>query len=49
QVLIVRFELSQSRQTICIETFKHFPELGRFILRDASQIVVVGRVVDVIE
>ncbi|CAF1029022.1 unnamed protein product [Rotaria magnacalcarata] len=49
QVAIARFELSQSGQAICMEPFKHFPQLGRFTLRDEGRTVAVGKVLKIIE
>jgi peptide chain release factor subunit 3 len=49
QVAIARFELTQSGQTICMEPFKRFPQLGRFTLRDEGRTVAVGKVLKVIE
>jgi len=49
QVGIARFELSQSGQAICMEPFKHFPQLGRFTLRDEGRTVAVGKVLKIVE
>ncbi|CAF2619762.1 unnamed protein product [Rotaria sp. Silwood2] len=49
QVAIARFELSQTGQAICMEPFKHFPQLGRFTLRDEGRTVAVGKVLKIIE
>jgi len=49
QVAIARFELSQSGQAICMESFKHFPQLGRFTLRDEGRTVAVGKVLKIVE
>jgi peptide chain release factor subunit 3 len=49
QVAIARFELSQSGQAICMEPFKHFPQLGRFILCDEGRTVAVGKVLKIVE
>ena len=29
---------------LCVETFKEFPALGRFSIRDGTQVVAVGRI-----
>ncbi|CAF3806271.1 unnamed protein product [Rotaria magnacalcarata] len=49
EVGIARFELSQVGQAICMETFKHFPQLGRFTLRDEGRTVAVGKVLRIVE
>ena len=49
QVGIARFELSTAGQAICMETFKRFPQLGRFTLRDEGRTVAVGKVLKIIE
>ena len=49
QVAIARFELAQAGQAICMETFKRFPQLGRFTLRDEGRTVAVGKVLKIIE
>ncbi|CAF5010182.1 unnamed protein product, partial [Rotaria sp. Silwood1] len=49
QVAIARFELTQSSQTICMEPFKRFPQLGRFTLRDEGRTVVVGKVLKIVD
>ena len=38
QVAIVRFEVL-NQNVICLETFKDFPQLGRFTLRDEGKII----------
>mmetsp|Transcript_27636 Transcript_27636/g.49867 ORF Transcript_27636/g.49867 Transcript_27636/m.49867 type:complete len:673 (-) Transcript_27636:602-2620(-) len=37
----------RTRVPICIETFKDYPELGRFTLRDEQKTVAVGRVLKI--
>ncbi|CAF4134975.1 unnamed protein product, partial [Rotaria sordida] len=49
QAAIVRFELSQSEQVICMEQFRHFPRLGRFALLNKNGPVAVGKVLKIIE
>ncbi len=39
QSCLIRFKAAQS---ICIETFKDFPQLGRFMLRDEGKTIAVG-------
>ncbi|CAF1435718.1 unnamed protein product, partial [Rotaria sordida] len=34
---------------VCMETFKCFPQLGRFTLRDEGRTVAVGKVLKIIE
>jgi sulfate adenylyltransferase subunit 1 (EFTu-like GTPase family) len=36
---LIRFKAAQS---VCIETFKDFPQLGRFMLRDEGKTIAVG-------
>lgn len=38
---IVRLKTSQP---VCVETFKTFPQLGRFILRDEGITIVIGTI-----
>ncbi|CAF0799038.1 unnamed protein product [Adineta steineri] len=47
QTAIVRFELSDPNAAICIETFKNFPKLGRFILREKDHTIAVGKVLKI--
>ncbi|CAF0857513.1 unnamed protein product [Rotaria sordida] len=47
QTAIVRFELSEPNATICIETYKDFSKLGRFILREDDHTVAVGQVLKI--
>ncbi|CAF1396805.1 unnamed protein product [Rotaria sordida] len=49
QLAIAKFELSQAGQAVCMETFKCFPQLGRFTLRDEGRIVAVGKILKIIE
>lgn len=46
QVVIMRLECSG---VICMEPFKNFPQIGRFILRDEGKTVGVGKVLKIIE
>ncbi|CAF0907390.1 unnamed protein product [Didymodactylos carnosus] len=43
----VRFEINQN--SVCMEPFEKFPQLGRFILRDEGKTVAVGKVLKIIE
>ena len=36
---MIRFKAAQS---VCVETFKDFPQLGRFMLRDEGKTIAVG-------
>jgi peptide chain release factor subunit 3 len=49
QVAIARFELSQAGQAVCMESFKRFPQLGRFTLRDEGRTVAVGKILKIVE
>ncbi|CAF4889454.1 unnamed protein product [Rotaria sp. Silwood1] len=49
QIAIARFELSQASQVICMEPFKRFPQLGRFILCDEGRTVAFGKVLKILE
>ncbi|CAF5003399.1 unnamed protein product [Rotaria sp. Silwood1] len=49
QIVIARFELLQSGEAICMETFKDYPQLGRFTLCNARQTVALGNVLEIIE
>lgn len=42
---IARFEVSGG--VVCIETFKDFPQMGRFNLRDEGKTVAIGKVLKV--
>jgi len=46
QLAIVRLECSG---TVCMETFKLFPQLGRFTLRDEGKTVAIGKVLKIFE
>ncbi|XP_065211051.1 eukaryotic peptide chain release factor GTP-binding subunit ERF3A isoform X2 [Planococcus citri] len=46
QVVIMRLECSG---IICMEIFKTFPQMGRFILRDEGKTVGVGKVLKIVE
>uniref|UniRef100_A0A0N4ZP77 Tr-type G domain-containing protein n=1 Tax=Parastrongyloides trichosuri TaxID=131310 RepID=A0A0N4ZP77_PARTI len=43
---IIRFEASES---FCMETFKNFPQMGRFTLRDEGKSIAIGKIVKVVE
>ncbi|CAF3763818.1 unnamed protein product [Rotaria sp. Silwood1] len=47
QTAIVRFELSEPNAGICIETYKDFPKLGRFILREDDRTIAIGKVLKI--
>ena len=47
QIAICRFEVTGG--VICMESFKLFPQLGRFTLRYENKTVAVGKVLKVIE
>lgn len=46
QIAIVRFV---TEDVICMETFKDYPQLGRFTLRDEGKTVAIGKVLKLIE
>uniref|UniRef100_A0A0N5C1M4 Tr-type G domain-containing protein n=1 Tax=Strongyloides papillosus TaxID=174720 RepID=A0A0N5C1M4_STREA len=43
---IIRFEAAES---FCMETFKNFPQMGRFTLRDEGKSIAIGKIVKVVE
>ncbi|KAJ2712980.1 translation termination factor GTPase eRF3 [Coemansia spiralis] len=43
---IVRIETAKS---LCIETFRNFPQLGRFTLRDEGKTVAIGKILQLVE
>ncbi|XP_074647422.1 eukaryotic peptide chain release factor GTP-binding subunit ERF3A-like [Tubulanus polymorphus] len=47
QVAIARFEVNGGM--ICMETFKDFPQMGRFTLRDEGKTIAIGKVLKVID
>ncbi|XP_067928226.1 eukaryotic peptide chain release factor GTP-binding subunit ERF3A-like [Watersipora subatra] len=47
QIAIVRLEILGG--LICLETFKDFPQMGRFTLRDEGKTVAMGKVLKVID
>ncbi len=49
QVAIARFKLTESDQVICMEPFKRFPQLARFMLRDRSRVIILGKVLKLVE
>jgi len=46
QIAIVRFTTTHS---ICMETFKDHPQLGRFTLRDEGTTIAMGKILKVVE
>ncbi|KAK6180762.1 hypothetical protein SNE40_008756 [Patella caerulea] len=42
QIAIARLEINGGR--ICLETFKDFPQMGRFTLRDEGKTIAIGKV-----
>lgn len=34
---------------ICMETFKDFPQMGRFTLRDEGKTIAIGKILKVVE
>lgn len=46
QVAIARFEVHGG--LICLETFKDFPQMGRFTLRDEGRTIAIGKVLKII-
>jgi len=47
QVAIVRLEITGG--VCCIETFKDFPQMGRFTLRDEGKTIAIGKVLKVVQ
>ncbi|KAJ2768025.1 translation termination factor GTPase eRF3, partial [Coemansia nantahalensis] len=43
---IVRIEVAK---LLCVETFKDFPQLGRFTLRDEGKTVAIGKILKLVE
>ncbi|KWU41026.1 hypothetical protein RHOSPDRAFT_23753, partial [Rhodotorula sp. JG-1b] len=41
--------LVETAQPVCVETFKNYPQLGRFTLRDEGKTVAIGKIVRLIE
>ncbi|XP_070580082.1 eukaryotic peptide chain release factor GTP-binding subunit ERF3A-like [Ptychodera flava] len=46
QIVIARLETAG---VICMETFKDFPQMGRFTLRDEGRTIAIGKVLKLIE
>uniref|UniRef100_A0A915IG39 Translation elongation factor EFTu/EF1A C-terminal domain-containing protein n=1 Tax=Romanomermis culicivorax TaxID=13658 RepID=A0A915IG39_ROMCU len=46
QACIMRLE---SNEMFCLEPFKDFPQMGRFVLRDETRTIAIGKVMKVIE
>ncbi|XP_039262875.2 eukaryotic peptide chain release factor GTP-binding subunit ERF3A-like [Styela clava] len=46
QTVIARLQTSGA---ICIESFKNFPQMGRFTLRDEGKTIAIGKVLKVLE
>jgi len=44
-LVMVRFEVKEG--SICLENFKDFPQLGRFILREQTQTIAQGKIMKV--
>lgn len=47
QIAIVRIELLGG--LVCLETYKDFPQMGRFTLRDEGKTIAVGKVLKIID
>ncbi|KAK7507163.1 hypothetical protein BaRGS_00001098 [Batillaria attramentaria] len=47
QVGVARLEVNGGM--ICLETFKDFPQMGRFTLRDEGKTIAIGKVLKIIE
>lgn len=47
QVAIARLEINGGM--ICLETFKDFPQMGRFTLRDEGRTVAIGKVLKIVQ
>ncbi|BFZ03047.1 hypothetical protein BsWGS_06086 [Bradybaena similaris] len=47
QAGIARLEVNDG--IICLETFKDFPQMGRFTLRDENRTIAIGKVLKIIE
>ncbi|KAJ1732824.1 translation termination factor GTPase eRF3 [Coemansia biformis] len=45
-ICIVRIEATKP---ICVETFKEFPQLGRFTLRDEGKTVAIGKILKLVD
>jgi len=39
----------ESTEAFCLETFKDFPPMGRFTLRDEGKTIAIGKVVKLVE
>jgi peptide chain release factor subunit 3 len=48
QIAICRFEI-MGNNAVCMETFKKYPQLGRFILRYESKTISIGKVLKIVE
>ena len=48
QIAICRFEVLGGN-IVCVESFKSFPQLGRFTLRYENKTVSIGKVLKIIE
>ncbi|KAF6012118.1 translation termination factor GTPase eRF3 [Brettanomyces bruxellensis] len=35
----------ETENPICVETYKNYPELGRFTLRDQGETIAIGKIV----
>lgn len=46
QVCIARL---RTAGTICLETFKDFPQMGRFTLRDEGKTIAIGKVLKLVQ
>jgi len=46
QVCIMRLE---SAEIFCLEPYKDFPQMGRFVLRDEGKTIAIGKVLKVVE
>ncbi|KFD45846.1 hypothetical protein M514_13280 [Trichuris suis] len=46
QICIMRLE---SSDVFCLEPFKKFPQMGRFVLRDEGRTIAIGKVLKIVE
>ena len=46
QTVIARM---QTQGSICIESFKKFPQMGRFTLRDEGRTIAIGKVLKLLD
>ncbi|KAL8785409.1 MAG: hypothetical protein Q9195_008644 [Heterodermia aff. obscurata] len=44
QSIIARLKVTSAAQSVCVETYADYPQMGRFTLRDKGNTIAIGKV-----